>query len=143
MSTLHNTDFHAWTAEQAELLRAGKLTEADIVNIAEELEDMGRSERSELTNRMALLLMHLLKWVYQPGRRSRSWRSSVMEQRNRVAVLMKRNPSLKSYRQEALEDAYSSARYAAERETGITVETFPETCPWTFDQAMTMPVEMP
>jgi hypothetical protein len=142
MSTLHDTDFHAWTAEQAELLRTGKLTEADIVNIAEELEDMGRSERSELTNRMAVLLTHLLKWIHQPERRSRSWALTVAEQRARIGRLVSRNPSLKGYTAEAVEDAYAGAIYAAERETGLDTGVFPPECPWTFDEAMTLPVEL-
>jgi hypothetical protein len=142
MSDLYETDFHAWAAEQADLLRAGKFADADMEHILEELEDMSGGKRGQLTNRLSVLLMHLLKWVYQPERRSRSWHSSVMEQRVRIDVLVKRNPSLKSFRQQALDDAYSSARYAAERETGIPAETFPATCPWTFDETMTLPVEM-
>jgi hypothetical protein len=143
MSTLHDTDFHAWTSEQAELLRAGKLTEADIVNIAEELEDLGFGVRSELTNRMAVLLTHLLKWVYQPERRSRSWRSIVDEQRERIARLIRKNPSLKSWQAEAVEDAYAGAIYAAERETELDADVFPRECPWTFEEAMTLPIEKP
>ncbi|MGF6641874.1 DUF29 domain-containing protein [Paraburkholderia sp. MM6662-R1] len=143
MSTLHDTDFHAWTAEQAELLRAGKLAEADIVNIIEELEDMGSSERSQLTNRLGVLLTHLLTWAYQPERRSRIWRATVDEQRVRIARLILKNPSLKSYQAEAVEDAYAGAIYAAERETGLDSDVFPRDCPWTFDEAMTLPVQTP
>ena len=87
MSDLYKTDFHAWAAEQADLLRAGKFADADMEHILEELEDMSGGKRGQLENRLSILLMHLLKWIYQPGRRSRSWRSSVMEQRDRKSVV--------------------------------------------------------
>ena len=72
-NSLYDRDFYAWANEQAALLRAGRLTEADIENIAEEIESMGRSEKRELVGRLAILLQHLLKWQFQPGRRSASW----------------------------------------------------------------------
>ena len=83
-ATLYDTDFYAWANEQAALLRAGRLSEADIENIAEEIESMGRSERSELVNRLTVLLVHLLKWRYQPGLRGRSWRLTIEEQRDQL-----------------------------------------------------------
>jgi hypothetical protein len=69
---LYEKDFYAWANKNAELLRTGKLSEVDAENIAEELETMGRSEKRELTNRLAVLLAHLLKWVFQPELRSNS-----------------------------------------------------------------------
>ena len=89
-ATLH---FYAWAQEQAALLRAGRLNEADIANIAEEIESMGRGEKRELVNRLTVLLLHLLKWRFQPGFRSASWSSSIREQRIRLASHMRHNPS--------------------------------------------------
>ncbi len=74
--TLYDHDFYAWSQEQAGLLRAGKLSEADIQHIAEEIESLGRSEKRELVSRLSILLMHLLKWQYQAPRRGRSWRTA-------------------------------------------------------------------
>jgi Domain of unknown function DUF29 len=135
-NSLYEQDFYAWANEQAALLRAGKLDSADIENIAEEIESMGRSEKRELVNRLAVLLLHLLKWRYQPSFRSNSWRLTIKEQRYRLRRHMNDNPSLKSQLGDAMLDAYSLARIGAERETGLAVETFPESCPFTFDQAM-------
>ena len=72
MSDLYNRDFHAWANEQASLLRMGKLSDADVENIAEEIETLGRHEKRELVSRLTVLLHHLLKWRFQPKRRSRS-----------------------------------------------------------------------
>ncbi|WP_083884722.1 DUF29 domain-containing protein [Thioflavicoccus mobilis] len=78
MTSLYERDFHAWASEQAGLLRAGKLAEADLPHIIEEIESMGRSEKRELVNRLVVLLLHLLKWRYQPGLRGNSWRLSMV-----------------------------------------------------------------
>ena len=80
-NTLYERDFHAWANQQAALLRAGQLSDADIENIAEEIESIGRTQRSELVNRLIVLLVHLMKWRWQPGLRGASWRLIVKEQR--------------------------------------------------------------
>jgi hypothetical protein len=135
-STLYDTDFHAWANEQAELLRAGKISEADIPNIAEEIESMGRSERRELVSRLTVLLTHLLKWQCQPGLRGRSWHSTIREQRYRLDRHLHHNPSLKAYLPEAMEESYSLAVIRGERETALDGASFPPRCPFTFDEAM-------
>ena len=95
-NALYERDFYAWANEQAALLRAGKLDRADIDNIAEAIESMGRSEQRTLVSRMSVLLLHLLKWRYQPAFRGTSWRLTIMEQRYRLADRLRDNPSLKS-----------------------------------------------
>ena len=136
MSDLYDHDFFAWANEQAALLRAGRLPDADIANIAEEIESMGRSERNQLTNWLAVLLAHLLKWKYQPGLRGNSWRLTIREQRRRANRILEQNPSLCPVLPAILAEAYGDAILIAERETGLAEETFPTDCPWTFDQAM-------
>ena len=81
MSTAYEADFYAWANEQAALLRAGKLSEADIANIAEEIESIGKTEKRELINRLAVLLLHMLKWRFQPGRRGASLEVTIRNQR--------------------------------------------------------------
>ena len=94
MSDLYDRDFYAWTAEQAALLRAGKLSSADTAHIAEEIESMGRSEKRELVSRLTVLLQHLLKWRFQPDRRSTSWRLSIANTRDQLSEHLADNPSL-------------------------------------------------
>jgi hypothetical protein len=135
-NSLYDRDFYAWANEQAALLRAGRLAEADLENIAEEIESMGRSEKRELVSRLKFLLIHLLKWRFQPTRRGNSWRLSIEEQRREVADHLADNPSLQAKLPDALGSAYNTAVLAAARETGLDRNTFPSACPWTYDQIM-------
>jgi hypothetical protein len=132
MSGLYEHDFFAWTREQAALLRAGKLTAADIEHIAEEIESMGRSEQQQLESHLTVLLSHLLKWRFQPNFRGNSWRLSIKERRVKIIRHLRKNPSLKAMLDETITDSYGDALIGAERETGLPETTFPTTCPWTF-----------
>ena len=132
----YETDFHAWANEQGALLRAGKFSAADIENIAEEIESLGRSEKRELASRLAGLLLHLLKWQFQPGLQSRSWQLSIIEQREAVVSHLADNPSLKSRLQDCIRSAYGRAHLGVQRETGLSDKMFPASCPYTFQQMM-------
>lgn len=124
--TYHDHDFYTWAKENAALLRARRFEEIDSENIAEELEDMSGSRERELESRLGILLAHLLKWHYQPERRSVSWTATIMEQRRRIERLLRKNPGLKAYLEEAFWEAYGDARLIAMRETGLQQDTFPE-----------------
>lgn len=128
--TLYQHDFYAWANQQAALLRAGQFAAADIAHIAEEIESMGKTERRELVRQLAVLLMHLLKWQYQPAGRCTSWRLTIKEQRREVIDVLADNPSLKSRWPEMVASAYDRAILAAARETSLSEQTFPVTCPW-------------
>ena len=134
MDTVYEQDFYAWANQQAALLRAGRLSEADIAHIAEEIESMGKSEKRELVSRLKVLMMHLLKWQFQPTGRSTSWRLTVEEQRREVVDHLADNPSLQSLMDTALASAYGSAVLVAARETGLDIALFPEECPWVYAQ---------
>ncbi|MGH9627003.1 MAG: DUF29 domain-containing protein, partial [Bryobacteraceae bacterium] len=103
MPTLYESDFHAWAFEEARKLRAGE--PVDVNNIAEELEDLGRSQQQQLVNRLAVLLAHLLKWEYQSDKRTPSWNATIKEQRIRINRLVDKMPSLKAAWTEAVVDA--------------------------------------
>jgi hypothetical protein len=133
---LYNEDFYAWANEQAGLLRAGKLAEADIMHIAEEIESMGKGEKRELVSRLNVLLLHLLKWQYQPSHRGHSWRNSIRIQRREVTAHMADNPSLKALLSQAIDQAYGTAVIEAETETGLDGATFPVICEWSYEQIM-------
>ena len=129
-------DFYAWANGQAVLLRAGRLSEIDAQNIAEELETLGRSEKRELVNRLAVLLLHLLKWQFQPALQGNSWRLTIEIQRRDLDRHLNENPSLQSHRDQAMLDAYGDALIQAERETGYPRGYFPRACPYQFEQIM-------
>ena len=136
IANLHSQDFYAWTHEQAKLLRAGRFENVDITHLIEEVEDMGGSIRRQLESRLEVLLMHLLKWKYQPNLTGKSWFLTIAEQRRRIAKLLRKNPSLKAIIDEAFQDAYEDARYSAMLETGLNLETFPEESPFTLTQTL-------
>jgi hypothetical protein len=131
---LYDQDFFAWANEQAGLLREGRLSEADIDHIAEEIEAMGKSEKRELVRRLTVLLLHLLKWQHQPVFRSTSWGLTLEEQRNRLEDHLADNPSLKSGYGETIAAAYRNAVLGAARETGLDRKVFSIVCPWSFEQ---------
>lgn len=133
-SDLYEQDFYAWANEQAALLRSGQLSAADIEHIAEEIESMGKTEKRELISRLKVLLLHLLKWQYQPVGRSISWQLTIKEQRREVIRHLADNPSLKGRLSETMVDAYGDATIGAARETGLPETMFPAECPWSFEQ---------
>lgn len=115
---------------------AGELSDVDIDHIAEEIESMGRAEKRELINRLAVLLLHLLKWQFQPVRRGASWQATIRVQRRDLTRHLKDNPSLKGVLPEAIADAYGDAVIEAAAETGLPESTFPASCPWSFEKIM-------
>ena len=132
----YERDFLAWTQEQAALLRTGDWARADVEHIAQEIENMGKTEKRELIARLTILLLHLLKWTFQPNLRGRSWRLTIKEQRKEVIHHLADNPSLRSKIEEAMAQAYEVAVVKAARETAIDEDGFPEACPWTFQEAV-------
>ena len=130
----HDEDFYGWAMAEATLLRQGRFNQLDIKNLIEELECMGASEKRELINRLAELLMHLLKWQFQPNLRGHSWIYSIREQRKQIQIHLKNNPSLKTLIFPSLLDAYELAISKAAKETYLDEKTFPQECPYTFEQ---------
>ena len=140
MTTIYyETDIVAWAKQQAWLVRNKKFDLLDLEHIAEEIEDVGKSEQRELASRMAVLLQHLLKWQYQPARQGASWQATIKTQRERIKQRLRKTPSLKYCLKDAdwWEDAWADARYETEKETGIAFDKLPKTCPWTNKQILT------
>jgi hypothetical protein len=121
-NSFFDQDFFAWAIKQARLLHAGKLSDADIEPIAEKIESMGKAEKRELLSRLFVLLAHLLKWQFLPGRRRSSWQVTIRNQRRALTRCLAGNPSLKSKIPEALSDAYGDTREAYAG-TGLPVAT--------------------
>ena len=132
----YETDFHAWSKDQAARLRELRPNSIDWENIAEEIESLGGSQRREIRSRLVVLLTHLLKWAYQPGGRGNSWRGSITLARSEIANEIAESPSLRRYPGEELDAQYKIARLKASGQTKLSLETFPETCPFTVDQVL-------
>jgi hypothetical protein len=134
--SLHDQDFYGWANEQAGLLRAGRLSEADIEHIADEIESMGKSEKRELVSRLTVLLTHMLKWQHQSALRGTSWRLTLEEQRKRLERHLDDNPSLKATLADTIGEAYYYATLDVVRETGVERSVYPAACPWSFERIM-------
>lgn len=132
----YERDFYGWLMQNAKLMREGNFSKIDAGNIAEELESMGKSEKRELINRLAILLAHLLKWRYQTTKRSTSWKNTIAVQRIDIYGLLEDSPSLRHEIEEKIAVAYEKAILGAENETGIEKSRFPEQCPFTLDQML-------
>jgi len=136
VSELYDQDFYAWTQQQAAKLRAGDLATLDRERLAEEIEDMGSAKISQIENRLGVLLAHLLKWQRYPEGRCSSWAGTIMEQRERIHRLVRKNPSVKPLLPEAFADAYRDARLIAFTDTGLAPENWPAESPFTLEQAL-------
>ena len=128
----YESDLYEWTREQADALRRRAANELDWDNLAEEIESLGTSNQDQIESRLENLILHLLKWKCQPEWQCGSWRGSIFEARHRIARVIKKNPSLRSYPGQYLPEAYLFARRRALADTGLL--RLPDACPWTIDE---------
>lgn len=144
MNRLYETDFYAWTVEQSQLLKNGDFQHLDIINLMEEIESLGKQQRQELRNRLGVLMGHLLKWDYQPQKRSKSWRVTIREQRREILQLLKENPSLKSYLTEAIVLGHESGLDLVVKETPLDYKDLPPDPIYTLEQLLdsSFPVDL-
>lgn len=133
-STLYVQDYFAWTHDTAALLRAGTWHDIDVHTLAEEIESMGASQYDAVSSAVYQTLVHLLKWRYQPEHQSKSWHTSVVEHRNRIARKLRRSPSLEHKIPLMIMEEYPGACRKANAQTGLPLSTFPPRCPWTEGQ---------
>ena len=142
LDDLYERDFYTWTQRQADALRRAAEAQVntpealDWANVAEEIESMGREQAAKLRSSYRVLLMHLLKWQFQPNLQSRSWRATIARERGDAAEHLMENPGLKPRQEELFVAAYRRARKEAVVETGLLLKMFPETCPFTIEQAL-------
>ena len=132
----YDQDVVAWASEQARLIRTGQFDKLDVEHIADEIEDVGKSEKRELASRMAVLLAHLLKWQFQPARQSKRWQRTIKEQRKSLALHLGEVPSLKTTLQDRrwLDAVWADAVTKAIEDTGL--ENFPDVCPWPVENVL-------
>ncbi len=135
-SPLYDRDYYRWLLEQAAHIRAHRLDQLDCQGLAEELEDMGRSERRAVEGHLKNLLLHLLKWLIQPQRRSDSWRDSIDNARDALADLLQDSPSLRPQLPEFITRQYARARRSTATQTGIAETDLPTDCPFRLDEIL-------
>jgi hypothetical protein len=141
--TRYEDDLYTWVEEQFALLRAGRLSEVDALNVAEERSDAGNEQLDKFESALAVLTQHLLTWDHRPDKRSRSWVLTLREQRQRIDRVLRKNPGLKPKIPEAMKDGYAAdGQDRALGETDLPEDRMPETCPYTFEQIMTRKIEI-
>ena len=133
---LYEQDFCLWIETTANLLKEGRFSQLDIENLVEEIETMGRSEKNALESNLIIVFLHLLKWQYQPDKRSRSWESSIFDHRRRIHKAFKNSPSLKPFFANVLAECYQYGRKQASIETGLSLTAFPTESPFTIDEIL-------
>ena len=134
--SLYERDFYLWLEQQAGLLREGRSSELDVANLLEEIESMGRKDKKAIKSNLVIVLLHLLKHELQPKRRSRSWLDSILEHRQRLRDDLAESPSLRGHLEVVYPDAYADARARAITQTGLSERAFPQTSPYTLEQAL-------
>lgn len=130
LHSLYETDYMRWIETTVEKLRQQDYDSVDWVNLIDEIEDMSRSERRSLMSNLIVVLLHLLKWQFQPERRSSSWAGSIVEHRRRIQEVLDESPSLRLYFEKIFAEAYSAALRQAKAETALPLESFPPQCPY-------------
>lgn len=133
---LYDTDFNLWVESQIVALKTQRLEDLDLSNLIEEVEDLAKQDKKALRSYSKILLMHLLKWQYQPSKRSKSWKASISNARIEIEDILLDSPSLRSYLPTVVDQAYKSARILAADETGLTIETFPTDCLYSLAKAL-------
>jgi Domain of unknown function DUF29 len=131
---LYEEDFAAWAEAQAEALRSGRLDALDLEHLAEEIGDLSKREQDATESHLETLVMHLLKWRYQPDQRTRRWEATIKVARRKIAKLLRRSPSLRRDLPAALGEVYPNAGIRAGAATGLAEDAFPDALPFTLDQ---------
>jgi hypothetical protein len=133
---LYQQDFFAWTKQQINYLQNQQWNQLDLAHLIEEIETLGKQQRQELRNRLSILIGHLLKWEYQPQKRSHSWFATLRVQRIDIQELINDNPSLKPYLEDTLTQAYIKGLLLAVSETNLPDRTFPKNCPYSLTEIL-------
>ena len=137
----YEADGVGWAEAQAAALLARRVDLLDWENLAEEVADVARSERDKLQSALRLVIMHLLKWDHQAAKRSRSWWTTIANQRDHAGQRLAENPSLRPRLAAIIAAGYRTARRDAASEMDVSVASLPAECPYSFDEIMMRPIE--
>lgn len=135
-SNLYAQDYQLWLKHTINLLKNKKFLELELENLIEEIESIGRSDKNTLRSNLRMLLMHLLKYKFQPQNRSNSWLYTIYEHRQRLQEAFLNSPSLKSYYTEVFDICYQHARKEVSIETGLPLSIFPQDYPFSVDETL-------
>ena len=135
LSALYEEDETAWLEIMAEIVAQKRFAEIDYRNLSEYLSDMGIRDRREVKSHLVQLLLHVLKWVYQPDNRTASWSHSIFEQRLELRLLLE-SRTLRNHAADILDASYAMARKEAAKQTKLKIGKFPKDCLRTIDELL-------
>jgi uncharacterized protein DUF29 len=133
---LYDTDFFAWTQETAAKIRECRFHDINLKALAEEIEDLGKRDWTEVNSRLRVIIMHLLKLDYQPEKKTDSWVNSISRERTELEGIFDFSPSLRAKALQQLPVTYVRSVREAARETKLPKATFPAECPYTYEQIL-------
>ena len=136
---LYDSDYQQWLETTIQHLREGQYQAIDWDHVLEELESLSKRDKREISSRLTLILMHLLKWVHQPELRpyyGNRWINTIDEQRDQIRRILQDSPSLKSYPPSIFDECYGIARKRATKQTGLPLTTFPGECPFSLEETL-------
>ncbi|CAC5342216.1 MULTISPECIES: DUF29 domain-containing protein [Planktothrix] len=136
LNQLYEQDFHLWVQQTIQLLESKHFEELDCQNLIEELDSMGKNDKNALKSNLRILLMHLLKYRFQPEKRSNSWQYTIIEHRQRIEDALENSPSLKPFLENIFIQCYQGAKKLAAAETGLPRSFFPENCPFSIEETL-------
>lgn len=135
----YEDDFYAWTQHQAQVLRSMPVTDNrfDREHVAEEIEDLGKSERDAVRSQIRRIIEHFLRLTYSPAEQPRlEWMQTIDDARETLSD--KLTATLRRDAEESLQRLYADGRRRAAR--GLlrhgesdAAGALPESCPYTFD----------
>jgi len=135
LADLYLEDETAWLEAMAERIQVGALTELDYPHLQEYLTDMAIRDRREVLTRLVILMMHILKWVYQPEKRSGSWQNTIFEQQLELSGLVE-SGVLRNHAKATISDAYLKAVRGAKTQTGLPLSIFPAECAYSLEELL-------
>ncbi|WP_430013802.1 DUF29 domain-containing protein [Microcystis ichthyoblabe FBCC-A1114] len=134
---LYKKDYYPWIDKTIFLLENNQFSELDLENLIEEIKSISISQQKALKSNLSVILWHLLKYLQEPEKQTRSWALNLFEHRERIEEDLENSPSLKSFlTEENFKKCYNKARKKAAIETGINLDKFPNDCPFTLAEAL-------
>ncbi len=135
-STLYDSDYYLWLTQTSQFLKTADFSQLDLPNLIEEIEDMGKRQKKVIKSNLRVVLWHLLKYKYQPQKRSNSWKLTLLEHRRRLQEDFADSPSLCPYYSNVFDSCYQDAREQAAQETELPLTVFPEVCPFSQSEVL-------
>lgn len=133
-----SVDVSAWADAQARALREGRTSRLDHPNLSAMVGRLGLRERHELRARLGVVLTGLLRWAEQVDLRCHAWAATLDAQRHRIDRSLRDNPSLHRELPELIARVYPAAKARAVLESTLFEDSFPDACPFTDEEILTV-----